>query len=48
LAAYWALNQQSFAMFELMEAFEEMDSPQRNPLMDPAVDAGEEDSLEPT
>ena len=27
LAACWALNQQSFAMFELMEAFEEMDSP---------------------
>ena len=27
LAAGWALNQQSFAMFELMEAFEEMDSP---------------------
>ena len=48
LAAYWALNQQSFAMFEFMETFEEMDSPQRNPLMDSAVGAGEEDSLEPT
>ena len=48
LAAGWALNQHSFAIFELMEAFEEVNSPQRNPLMNSAVGAGEEHSLEPT